>query len=55
MKTLDETTVNTCAERDTKRMEQYLQSTHETFVANLKKADELDFQGGVMAGPVAKE
>ena len=38
-----------------KRMEVYMQSTHQVFLSNLQRAEQLQVLGnGVLAGPVAK-
>ena len=45
---------NDKAER-VKRMEVYMQSTHQVFLSNLQRAEQLQVLGnGVLAGPVAK-
>ena len=38
-----------------KRMEVYMQSTHQVFLSNLQRTEQLQVLGnGVLAGPVAK-
>jgi hypothetical protein len=37
------------------RMKKHLENTRESFISNLKAAEELNFQGGVMAGPTQSD